>query len=135
MTLIELNWNPTTRQLRQFAGLSLLALPSLGYLWSGSWPVVGALAAVGCCLAAIGYFQPAFVRPLFLAISLVTIPIGFVLGELALLMIYFLLLMPMGIVFRLMKRDVLLRRRDPQAQSYWSDKQQPKNVASYYRQF
>lgn len=135
MALIEINWHPTNRQLRQFAGLCWLALPSLGYLWGGNWPVVGGLAAIGSCLAVLGYIQPAFIRPLFLAIILVTMPIGFVVGELALVLIYFLLVLPLAMVFRLMGRDALLRRREPTAQSYWRDKQQPKSIASYYRQF
>lgn len=135
MALIELNWNPTTRQLRQFAGLCLVALPSVGYLWGGSWSVIGGLAAIGSCLAVLGYFQPGIVRPLFLTISLVTIPIGLIVGELAVAAIYFFVLLPIGMVFRLLGRDALLRRRNPQARSYWLKKEPPKNIARYYRQF
>ncbi|MFM7843419.1 MAG: hypothetical protein ACKPEY_04200 [Planctomycetota bacterium] len=135
MALIEINWNPTSRQLRQFAGIGLIALPSAGYVWGGSWPAIGMLAALGSGLALAGYLRPAVVRPFFLALSLVTIPIGFVVGELALALIYFLLLLPIGLVFRLMGRDALSRRRDLAARSYWREKQQPKSSASYYRQF
>ena len=37
MKLVEINWNPTDRQLRQFGMIALVALPALGWLWSGRY--------------------------------------------------------------------------------------------------
>jgi hypothetical protein len=135
MPLIEFNWNPTVRQLRQFAGLCLFTLPALGYLWKGSWPVIGGLAAVGGLLTTLGLVAPALIRPLFLGLSFVTIPIGMVISELAIATIFYGVLMPLAIFFRLLGRDALRLRIDRNASSYWLDKKQPKNGTSYYRQF
>jgi hypothetical protein len=134
MMLVEINWKPTVRQLRQFGLTCLVALPTLGWLWGGSGPVIGWLAAVGLGLALAGLIWPRSVRPLFLALMIVTIPIGTVVGELAMLLIYLAVFFPMAIIFRLMKRDALQRSFDRQAASYWQPKECPRPPASYYRQ-
>ncbi len=51
MALIETNWNPTSRQLRQFGGLCLVALPLLGWLWSASSTMIATLAGIGLLIA------------------------------------------------------------------------------------
>ena len=134
MAVIDLNWNPSPRQLRQFAALSVVMLPMIGWLSGGSWTTISILAAGGGLLAAVSFVAPALVRPLFLAVSVCTFPIGLILGELALAMIYFGMILPIGILFRLIGRDALQLRIDREAKSYWQAKQQPKNVAGYYRQ-
>jgi hypothetical protein len=148
MKLIEINWNPSPRQLRQFGFICLIALPLLGWLWSGGlkvwrWGVdlqagnlqaVTWLAAIGAALALMGCFCPRGLKPVFLALSLLAAPVGIVLGELAMLILYGAVFAPMAIAFRLMGRDALHRRFDPQAATYWRPKKQPKNVKSYYRQ-
>ena len=40
MKLIEINWQPTDRQLRQFGVICLVALPALGWLWGGGTTIV-----------------------------------------------------------------------------------------------
>ena len=57
----------------------------------------------------------------------------FLLGEIALLVIYFGVFLPMALLFRLLKRDALQLQRDPRAATYWQTKKQPTHVASYYR--
>lgn len=41
-----------------------------------------------------------------------------------LILIYFLVLTPLGLILRLLKKDGLLRTIDPQAQSYWTKRTQ-----------
>lgn len=136
MKLVDINWSPTTRQLRQFGGISLLALPLLGWFWSGGHLATTAvLAAIGATLCAASWVAPRAVKPVFLGFSLLAIPLGFVIGEIALLLIYFGLFLPMALCFRLMRRDALQRTIDRRARSYWQPKPQPAGPASYYRQF
>ena len=78
--------------------------------------------------------MPQTLRPLFIGLSLITIPIGAVVGELALLLIFFGLFLPLGLVFRLMGRDPLERTLDRSAATYWRRKKQPDSAARYYRQ-
>jgi hypothetical protein len=55
-------------------------------------------------------------------------------GELAMLLIYFGVFLPIGLLFRAAGRDALQRRFDPSQNSYWQAKKQPHDIASYFRQ-
>ena len=43
MKLVEIDWHPTNRQLRQFGGLCLFALPGIAWLWGGTTTVIATL--------------------------------------------------------------------------------------------
>lgn len=134
MALLETNWKPSTRQLRQFGSMCLLMLPLLAWLWSGSLTLIAWLAAVGLLIALASWVVPKIVAPLFIGLMLITLPIGLVISELAMLLIYMTVFLPIGIIFRLRSRDRLQLKIDRQCKSYWQPKPQPKSVASYYRQ-
>lgn len=134
MRLIEINWTPTARQLRQFGLICAVALPLLAWLWGGGLWLIGAFLAAGGLLGCIGLWQPNRLRGIFLAMSIVATPIGLVIGELALLCIYFGVFLPIGLAFRILGRDALQRTIDRGRESYWEAKKQPRDAASYYRQ-
>ena len=134
MKLIEFNWSPTDRQLRQFGVICLFALPALSWLWGGGTTLVISLAVVGLFLAVAGLAAPVVLKPVFLAMTIVATPIGMVVGELAMRAIYFGVFLPIGLGFRIAKRDSLQLRLDQARDSYWETKKQPSNIASYYRQ-
>ena len=134
MKLIAINWHPNDRQLRQFGIICLVALPLVGWIWGAGSSTLGVLAGIGLLLAVAGIVKPRILAPLFLGLTLVATPIGMVLGELAMLLIYFTIFLPIGLAFRLLKRDALRLKIDRDTASYWQAKKQPKNMASYYRQ-
>lgn len=134
MKIVELDWKPTDRQLRQFGIICLIALPLVGWVWGAGALVVGSLSAVGLLLAIAGIVLPRTVKPVYIALMIFAAPIGMVIGELAMLLIYFGVFCPMGLLFRLIRRDALQLKTDRDAQSYWRAKGQPRSVASYYRQ-
>ena len=136
MKLVKINWNPSDRQLRQFALIALAALPLLGWLWSaGNLTVTWVAAVVGAALAALGLLCPRVIKPVFLALSLLAVPIGMVVSEVALALVFYGLLLPMGIVFRFIGRDALQLKFNRQARTYWQRKKQPADAASYLRQW
>ncbi len=135
MKLVEINWNPTDRQLRQFGVVCLVALPTLGWVWGGGWPVVLILAAIGLGGAILGWAAPQTLKPVFVVFSLAAMPFGVVLGELAMLLIYFGCFLPLAIIMRCVKRDALQLKLDRRAKTYWRKKAPPKDAASYFRQF
>lgn len=134
MKLVEINWNPTDRQLRQFGMICLPALPLIGWIWGATMPGVGLLAGVGLALAVLAVAWPSAVKPLFLALMIVATPIGLVVGEVLMLLIYFGVFWPMGMIFWLVKRDAMQRKLDREAPTYWQAKKAPAAAASYYRQ-
>ncbi len=135
MKLVEINFSPSDRQLRQFGLISMAALPLLGWLWGGSSTVIWAAAAIGATLAVGGLVWPRAVKPVFLLLTLVTAPIGMLVGELTLVLLFYGLFVPLGLIFRLIGRDALQRKLDRGASSYWQRKRQPAGAASYLRQW
>jgi len=134
MAIVEFNWNPSKRQLRQFAAICLLALPLLGRIWGAGIQAVGLLALIGALLAIAGFVAPVVVRPVFLALTIVTTPIGMVIGEIVMLFVYLGVFLPIGMYFRLTGRDALQLKIDRRAKTYWRPKRQANRPSHYYRQ-
>jgi hypothetical protein len=151
MQLIELNWRPDDRIVRQFGACTAIALPLLAWwtttdtqVWSGlfggsAWdagnlPAIGIAALVGGVILILSLTSPALIRPLYVAASLLALPIGLVVSQLLIVVLYYGIFLPVGLVFRLIGRDVLDRRFDREAASYWLPKAQAASVESYFRQ-
>lgn len=134
MKLVEMNWQPSARQLRQFGLVCLVALPLLGWIWGGSQQTIVGLSLVGICLALAAVLRPPLLKPVFVGFSLAAIPIGLVVGEVAMLLIYFGVFLPIAVAFRLCRRDSLKREVNRSRTTYWESKPQPTHAGSYYRQ-
>lgn len=134
MKLVEFNWNPTNRQLRQFGVICLFALPLLGWLWNGGPHTLIILAVVGFIIAGASMVLPATMKPVFIALMIAATPIGMVLSELAMLLIYYAVFLPIGLAFRLARRDALHMKLDRNKDTYWQPVDTLRDVASYYRQ-
>ncbi len=85
-------------------------------------------------LGILGIIYPNFNRPLFFLLFVLIKPIGHFLGHFLLVVIYYLVLTPLAIIFRLAGRDVLKIKR-PQTQSYWETINQSSNKLVYLRQY
>jgi len=148
MPMIEINWAPSRRHLRVFGVGALVAFGALG-TWLffarrlfgfevaastaeavayGLW----ALAALAGLLAAAA---PAGLRPLYIALSAVSLPIGWLVSHAVLAIVYYGILTPIGLILRACGRDPLDRTFDPQARSYWVDRPARRDVKRYFRQF
>jgi hypothetical protein len=144
MALVEIVWQPTDRQLRQFGLIALVALPVAGWLFIGRpWPAtitlgqlkaLGVLTAVGAAAALLAVVRPQALRWPFLGATLAALPLGLIVGEVVLAVMYFGLFLPVSLIFRLLGRDVLERHIDRAAPSYWQAKTQPSGPESYFRQ-
>ena len=135
MKLVETNWQPSNRQLRQFAVALGVALPAITWYWGGTLNAVSILTVIGLLIAVAGMVWPSTVKHLFIALSLLATPIGMVLGEVAMLLIYFCCFLPIGLAFRVIHRDSLKLKLQRGSQSYWESKVQPRSLTNYYRQF
>ena len=133
----DLPLKPSTRMLREFSALWLVFFAALAlWQWFGREDhtrafVFGGLAVT---LGPIGLVAPAVMRPIFIAWLAAAFPIGWVVSRVLLLVLFFGVVTPIALVFRLKGRDILgLRRRE--TQSYWTPKPQPGGPAGYFRQF
>lgn len=134
MPLLATNTNPTDRQLRQF-GFVAFALIIAATWWitrSTSSTTVAVIAAA--VFATIGIIRPRILRPVFVLMVLVTMPISYIMGELILLAVYFGIFFPLATVFRIIGRDPLMRRQSQESNTYWQQRQDSSSAESYFRQ-
>ena len=135
MSLVKATWKANNRELRQFGVVTLVALPLLAYLWGGSTQVIGIAAGIGSVIAVTGLIWPRAINPVFLVLMAIAFPIGLVISELVLLLVFFGIFAPVGLFFRLIGRDALQRKLNKQAPTYWQQKKQPRDATSYLRQW
>jgi len=139
MPLMEIEWHPSGRQLRVFgiSGLlaSILAAMVLHFAWgaSGLWTLD--IVAAGIAIFLCSLLSPAVTRILYVGLTLVAMPIGLVVSFVLLAAFYFLLLTPLAVVFRLIGRDSLCRRYEPDVESYWVEHKSSDKMERYLHQF
>ena len=145
--LIDINLRPDRGTLRQFGfialvGFGLLAL--LAWLETGVFAfglgegrlwAVGVLAGIGLLSALLSLLAPAANRPLYLALTWIALPIGFVLSYVTLGGLFYLVITPVGLLLRLLGRDPMSRRFLRGESSYWVDARPPRGKESYFKQF
>ena len=138
MPLVEINRNPSPRELRWF-GLLLVAFCGLvsGLLYARfHWPVASWIPVVaGSVVAAVYYLVPAVRRTIYFGWMYAFLPLGMLMSFLLLAAIYFLVFTPIGLVMRLVGRERVPRRFDPQATTYWIARPPARPPESYFRQF
>ena len=135
--MISVQWNPGTKQLRQFAGIWFPAFLGLvGWLVgtkTGHWGIVQLGWAAGALLSAAGVVHPPLIRPVFVGLILLTYPIGWVVSHLLLGAIFFLLFLPIGLMLRITGHDPL-QLKAPSGNSLWKTPVGKTDPASYLRQ-
>ncbi len=98
-------------------------------------PAILYAAAIGGLLAAIGIAWPRGLRPLLVAINVVTAPLVLLIHDLVLSLAFFVVVVPVGLIFRLFGRDPLQLKIDRGAGTYWQPKKQPRDVRSYFQRW
>lgn len=88
---------------------------------------------LGLAAGVVGVAAPLHVYPLYLLVTVLAIPIGFVVSTLGLGLFYYGIMTPLGFVLRLTGRDPM-RLRKPSGDSYWLDRGDEPSAGSYYRQ-
>lgn len=139
MSLVEINWHPENKELRNFAIAALIAsvlVPVLLYVIKGMAIKWGAIIfAVGIIIFLSSFICIKITRIIYLALISVTFPIGYVVSFILLAAFYFLLLMPLGLFFRLIGRDPLCRKFNPDAKSYWLTHRSSNSLEQYFHQY
>jgi hypothetical protein len=139
MKLIELNTNPSRRELRWFAGLWFPLFAALAgvVVWHVAqslqwammvWTVTGGLSL-------LGWLIPAIIKPVFVGLIFLTFPIGWVLSHIVMAVIYYGLFTAFGLGMRIIRFDPMQRQFDRHAGSYWVKLPPPPSKPQYFRQF
>ena len=133
----HVKWQPDARELRRFAIAMLIGFFVLGALsaWRAKGIGTGSIVlwSIGVTLA-VSAFVPKLGRIAYLAVYLPTSIIGYVVSNVMLTLMFFLVITPLGIVLKLMGKDLLQQRRQNRT-TQWLPVKETRNEDSYYRQF
>ena len=139
MSLIKINWNPSNKDLRNFGYVAIAAtllISVILYTVKGlpiKW--CGLIVGIGIFIFLSSLLSMKLTRLIYLSLILITFPIGTTISFVLMALFYYLLLTPTGLFFRLIGRDVLKRKIDTSAKSYWQPRRHCDNIRQYFNQF
>jgi hypothetical protein len=133
----DIDFRPSDRKLRQFAGLWLgfFLVLAAWQAYRQHTAAAAILAALALTVGPLGLVLPRLVQPIFVGWTVLAFPIGWVVSNTILALLYFGLFTPVALVFRLVGRDALALRRRAGAATYWTPKPRPADVSRYLRPF
>ncbi len=134
----DLPLKPTERMLRQFAAAWLvffLAVAVYRYFGRGQHTAAIVLGVVAVVVGVAGLIRPALARWLFVGATIVAFPIGWVVSQVMLAVMFYGIVTPLAVLFRMRGRDLLCRKPAPGRASFWMPKETPQDLRSYFRQY
>jgi MFS family permease len=145
--LVEINFNPDRKTLRQFGVIAFVGfgvLAALAYyerlifsfgLGEVRVPLAMTFAALGTIAALFSVVVPQANRVLYVGLTLLAFPIGFVLSYVIMGTLFFLIIGPIAVFFRLFGRDSMHRGYDQSASTYWLEARPARDKESYFHQY
>ncbi len=138
MTISDIPFQPTPRTLRQFAALFLVFFLAMGahqYFGRGHHAAGLVLGSVAVLVGTLGLIKPPAIRWIFVGWMVLAFPIGWLVSQIMLAVLFYLVLTPVAVLFRWRGRDLLGRNPAPGRPSFWVPKRSPEDVRSYFRQY
>lgn len=139
MSMMPINWTPSRRELRWFAGLLIVFFAGIAAAWarrSGltAGPVI--LFAVTATIGLIGLVAPEAIRRVYVGWMIAVWPLGWLVSHVLLATIFFGIITPIGLALRICGLDPMKKSLDRSAKSYWIPRSSdPSNSERYFRQF
>jgi len=145
--MIEIDFHPDEKTLRQFGWIALLGFGGLaalawfeklvfaGGLGDARTPLAAGLLGLGLLAWLFGQVRPKANRPLFVGLALLAFPIGFVLSYVILTTLFFVIIAPIGVAMRLLGHDPMNRKLEPEATTYWTPSGPAPPRDRYFKQF
>lgn len=140
----EVNWQPDTAALRTFARSLVIGFPCLAVVFllagilagqGGNVSFALKLGGIGAAAGVLFYAVPAIAKPFYVIWYALACCVGFVVGNLLMGLIFYVLVTGIGLVKRLGGRQAIRKTPDPQADTYWVDAPPAPEPKRYYRQF
>ncbi len=126
------------KDLRQFGIVLGLILGAFGliHFLKGHVNAYPWFWGVGAGALVLGVLVPRALKPVFIVFTKVAHGIGWFNTRVILILVYYLLVMPIGLIMRVFKKDPLDRRIDKEAGSYWVKREHAEvTVESLEKQF
>jgi hypothetical protein len=135
--MIQINKNPSTTELYwfgllvatffSFVGVTVLrrthSVRSAEIIWIGS-----------ALLVSLYYIIPPLRRPVYVGAMSLTYPFGWIISHVMLMVVFYLIITPLGVLTRLFGRDPMMRAFEPGRQSYWVERDPSGSSDRYFRQ-
>jgi hypothetical protein len=140
----EINWNPGPVERKKFGLTLLIGLPCsglmlllLGRLVTHAWKFQGPIgvAGGGMGLGLALFLVPAIALPFYRLWYAVICTIDFVVTHVLLFLSYYGLIVPAGIIYRMIAPASFQKRIDRSCSTYWKDIKTVSDVRRYYQQF
>jgi hypothetical protein len=126
------------RRLRQFAILWVLFFFCLAvrYFWPTHAVYPAALGSgIAFFFGVAGWRWPPVIRPVYVSWMVAATPVGWIISRLVLAILFFGLFTPLAFLFRILGRDALNLRAQPETKSYWIAKTISNDPCQYLRQY
>ena len=130
--------SPSSRTLRQFAAAWLvffLSGAAVQWFSRGHKPAGAALAALAIVGAAAGLFRPSLLRWVFVGWMMLAFPIGWLVSQLMLVVLFYGVFTPVAWCLRIRGRDALGLKPGSGKASFWLPKEPPLDLRRYFRQY
>lgn len=130
--------NPSPTILRQFAGAWLVFFLAIGAHQAfnkGRTELGAGFAIAALVIGGLGLIFPSVVRWIFVGWMMLAFPIGWLISQLTLIILFYGMLTPVALFFKVTGRDPLCRKMEPGANTYWTTKEQPREMSRYLRQY
>ncbi len=91
-------------------------------VWRSGWVLTPwgiGFGSVGSVLMLLGLVVPMLLRPIYKVWMGIAVVLGFIMTRVLLTLVFVLLVVPIGLVLRLVGKDLLRLRLDREATSYW----------------
>ena len=111
---------PDKKELRKFAITIFAALGIIGAIIFWQKGDTGFIfLAVGLLFLFLGLIRPKLLGPIYKVWMAFALLLGFIMNHLILAFMFYVIISPIGIIKRMIKKDPLQTRLDPNTKSYW----------------
>ena len=135
--MIAVDWDPSARKLRQFGAIAtvvLLAAAALAHARGRAVPLQAVPLAIGVVVGTLAIVRPHRLRLAYVLLAYAVYPIGWVVSHAILLVVFYGVITPLGMLARLARSDLLEIEPRARDRSYWHPRTRRRDKASYLRQ-
>jgi hypothetical protein len=138
MAIVDINWNPSRKELKTFSLLLIVFFAIVAGLAYGKGAAIETaclIAGGGTVVGIAGVLSPAFIRVVYVVWMAAVFPIGFVVSNVVLAVVFYGVVWPIGIFTKLTGRNALQLGFDRKSKTYWNVRPPMNDPRRYFRQY
>jgi len=132
--MIDLKKKATVSELRVF-GIGILVLGGIFIWWWNGHLAAKIICGLGAVTSLVSLVAPEALRPVYKVWMIVISPIAFLVSTIILAVVYYLVVTPVGAAKRLFSSESMPLSPDPNATTYWIEKQTDVPVDRNFKQY